>query len=101
MAVPRTDPELAADSSNFQARTTAQPELFAMTPAEAAGYTALHLSFIHALAAVNTVGARSAALVVSKNTAKANLLRDARALYARVQSSLAVSAENKTLLEIR
>lgn len=91
---------LSAYSVNFKTRTTAAPADFEMTAAKCTSYGVLHDLYIAALAAVNTVGARSKALVAAKNSARKNLLAVAREYYAQIQASLVVTDANKTLLNI-
>jgi hypothetical protein len=100
MAIPKKDSGLAAWSTNFKTRTTLVPADFDMVAADCTAYAAVHDPYIAALAAVNTVGARSKALVVEKDTKKRELLRLAREFYAKIQSSLTVSDANKTLVNI-
>jgi hypothetical protein len=100
MAIPTTDPGLAAWSTNADTRLTASPSDWNMTAPEVATYSALHDLYIAALSAVNTVGARSKALVADKNAKKVNLLKAAREIYTTVQASTTITDENKTLLNV-
>ena len=100
MAIPTTDPALAAWSTNANTRIVASPTTFSLTTAQATAYTAVHDPWIAAYEAASAIGSRSRALVAAKNTAKANLLRYAREIYAIVQASQAVSDENKELLGV-
>src|SRR5688572_5910823 len=100
MAIPTKDSALAAWSTNADTRLTATPTAFGCTAAQATAYTALHDPFIAAYEAAAAVGARSKSLVAAKDTAKANLLRYAREIYAFVQASLTVTDANKELLGV-
>jgi hypothetical protein len=67
-----------------------------MTP-----YTTLHDAWMAAYDAATADGSKSKALVVAKNDAKNALLVLAREYYGQIQSSLAVTNENKTLIGVR
>src|SRR5688572_2472641 len=100
MSIPTKDAALAAWSTNANTRLVATPAAFSISAAQAAAYTALHDPFIEAYEAASAVGARSRSLVAAKETAKDNLLRYAREIYALVQSSLTVTDANKELLGV-
>jgi hypothetical protein len=100
MAVPTTDARLADWSTNFQARGSATPTVFSLTAAMMTQYTTLHDAWMAAYNAAKATGARSKALVIAKDDAKANLLPYARELYALIQASLTVTNENKTLIGV-
>jgi hypothetical protein len=99
--VPKTDAALAVYSTNFNARCSAQPELFHLAPEQVAQYTLLHDAFIASFNAVRAEGARCKALVIEKDSHKADLLRYARELYHYIASRSDVSSENKTLIGIK
>jgi hypothetical protein len=101
MSIPRTDPALAAWSTNASTRLTAHYADYNMSESAAAAYAVVHEAYIASLAAVNTIGARSKALVADKNVKKDSLLKAAREIYATVQASNSISAENKTLLDVK
>lgn len=101
MAVPTLDAPLAQWSTNFQALGTAQPADFSLTAPQMVQYTTLHDAFIAAYDAAKAEGARSRALTMAKNDARAALLVYARELYAFIQASLTVSNENKTLIGVK
>jgi hypothetical protein len=63
-------------------------------------YTTLHDAFISANDAAKAEGARSKALVMAKNDAKAALIPFARNLYLVVQGTPTVTNENKTLIGV-
>lgn len=100
MAIPTQDPRLAAWSTNWETRVSASPTTFNLTAAQATAYTALHDAFIEAYDAVSTPGARSKSLVAAKDTAKLELLKYGRELYAYVQASLSVSNADKELVGV-
>ncbi len=100
MAVPTLDAPLAQYSTNFQTRGTAAPATFGLTAAQMTQYTTLHNAYIEAYDAAKADGARSKALVMAKDDAKAALLIFARELYTLIQASLTVSNENKTLIGV-
>src|SRR5688572_9559284 len=100
MAVPTVDAPLAQYSTNFQALGTATPAAFGLSAAQMTQYTTLHNSYISAYDAAKAEGAKSKALVIAKDDAKAALLVYARELYAFIQASLTVSNENKTLIGV-
>jgi hypothetical protein len=95
-----TDSGLAAWAGNASTRLTSNFADYNMTAPEAAAYTALYDAYIASLSAVNTIGARSKALVQDKNEKKADLLKASRVIYKLVQASDTISGENKTLLNV-
>jgi hypothetical protein len=100
MAVPTVDAPLAEWSTNFESRGTAQPIDFGLSAAQMTQYTTLHDTWMSAYNAAKADGAKSKALVMAKNDAKAALLTYARELYAFIQASLTVTNENKTLIGV-
>jgi hypothetical protein len=101
MAVPTLDAPLAQYSTNFNTLGVAQPADFGLSAAQMTQYTTLHNSWMSAYNAAKVDGAKSKALVMAKNDAKAALLVYARELYSFIQASLTVSNENKTLIGVR
>lgn len=100
MAVPTLDAPLAQWSTNFNSLGVAAPADFSLTAAQMTLYTTRHTAFMSAYDASKAEGARSKALTVAKNDAKAELLSYARELYGFIQSSLSVTNENKTLIGV-
>jgi hypothetical protein len=100
MAVPTVDGPLAEWSTNFFALGTAQPADFGLTAAQMTSYGTLHDAWMAAYNAAKADGSRSKALVIAKNDAKNSLLVLAREYYGQIQSSLAVTNENKTLIGV-
>jgi hypothetical protein len=98
--ISKTDPGLAAWSTNASTRLTSNFADYNMTAPEAAAYKAIYDLYVAALAAVNTIGARSKALVADKNVKKRDLLKASRVIYKLVQASDTISAEDKTLLNV-
>src|SRR5436190_18754502 len=90
MAFPKADSELVPYSTNWNARIVAAPGDFSLSAAQAAAYTPLHsayLSSVAALQAAVAAGTRSKALYATRDTARVDLLRYGRELYAIVQAS--------------
>ncbi len=100
MAVPFLDAPLVSFSTNFNTRGVADPESFGLLPEQIARYTPLHEAWLAAWNGCNVQGGKCSALVKAKDTAKANLLPVARALYSVVQNSSLVSDANKTLMGV-
>lgn len=100
MAVPTLDAPLAQWSTNFNTLGVANPADFSLTSTQMTAYTALHDAWIAAYDAAKADGSKSKALVVAKNDAKFSLLVLAREYYGFIQSSLAVSNENKVLIGV-
>lgn len=103
MAISTKDNELDDYAKNFAARTTADPEDFAMLASEAAAFSAKQVAYSASLAAVKASresGNRSQSLTTEKNLKKAELLQLARELYTRIQSSLTVTDANKDLVHV-
>jgi hypothetical protein len=100
MPVPTKDSELVPWSTNWNTRTVADPADFALTAAQCTAYTAVHTPYITAMAAISSPGAKSKALVATKDAAKTALLSYARGLYAFVQASNEVTVANKELLGV-
>ena len=101
MAVPTLDAPLAEWSTNFNTLGVAHPTDFSLTALQMTQYTTLHTAWMAAYNAAKADGSKSKALVMAKNDAKNSLLVLAREYYALIQSSLAVSNENKTLIGVR
>jgi hypothetical protein len=101
MAVPTVDAALAEWSTNFNALGVAQPADFSLTAGQMTQYTTLHTAWMVSYNAAKADGSKSKALVVAKNDAKRSLLVLAREYYGLIQSSLAVTNENKTLIGVR
>ena len=96
MAVPTTDAGLAQWSVQFQEVGTATPADFGLTAAQMVTYTGLHDLYIAAYNASKAVGQRSKTLTDAKNSAKANLLVNARELYGFIQSNNSVTPDPAT-----
>jgi hypothetical protein len=67
MPVPTKDSELVPWSTNWNTRTVADPADFALTAAQCTAYTAVHTPYITAMAAISSPGAKSKALVATKD----------------------------------
>src|SRR4051794_24500291 len=103
MAIPVKDAELAAYTTNFDARVSASAATFGLTPEQGltySGYSTAFLTAYNAYVAAVTSGTRSKALLAAAQTAKKNLLAYAPELYAFVQADSSVSEANKELLGI-
>jgi hypothetical protein len=100
MAVPTLNAALAAWSINFNTRGVAAPEDVDLTAPQMAQYTSVHTPFISAFNACNAEGAKSHALVLARNSAKAALLPYARFLYGTIKANPNVSDETKALFGV-
>ncbi len=98
MAVPKKNSLLVPWSTNFSARATADPGSYGLWSEQASQYAGLHALFIsayEALISARANGVWSRVQTAAAATAKANLLRFARELYAFVQANTSVSDAKK------
>lgn len=103
MAIPVKDAELAAYTTNFDARVSVAPATFGLTPEQGLTYSGFSTAFLtayNAYVAAVTSGTRSKSLLAAKDTAKANLLACAREFYAFIQADTSVSDANKALVGV-
>src|SRR3954447_24246562 len=101
--IPTKDSLLAGWSSNCDDKLQLSATTYGCTTAQATQYHALHLLWMaayDAVVAARANGSQTKQLTQAKTTAKQNLLDFAREIYAFVQASLTVSAENKTALGV-
>ena len=98
--LPRTDGALAAFSTNFSTLITASPTSFSLVIGDATALAALVSTYTTALGVCQTPSTRTPTAVMAKDTARAQLKSDIRALVRRIQSSLSVTAAQKISLGI-
>ena len=83
--LPDREAELVTWSTNFDTRITATPTTFGLTAAQATAYSTLHDAFVAAYNAATNDGTNSRSAIITKNTAKAALIANARMLAGIVQ----------------
>lgn len=98
MAMPTKDTLLVPWGANFDARATASPVTFSLTAPQALSFHTAYQAYADAYTALvnaRLAGHRIQSLTTTKDTAKANLLKIGRELYAIVQSAIGVSDADK------
>jgi hypothetical protein len=94
MAMPKTDSELVSWSTNFDAKINASAVTYQLQTSQCTAYTALHDPFVaayNAVVAAREAGTRSSTLCATKDSAKLDLLRYGRELYAYIQNAYGIS----------
>ncbi len=84
--LPSREADLAAWSTNFNAKIVASPETYGLNALLAAGYTPLHTAYLAAYQAAQDNDTRTPSLIVTKRDAKAALTAKARELAMIVQA---------------
>lgn len=78
--IPSTDAGLLAWSTNFNAVIVADEAAYGLTAGQSAAYTALHNAFDSALTAATDPGTRTPVTVAAKDSARTDLVANARQL---------------------
>ena len=100
---PVKDAELVPYTTNWKTRIVASPATWNFSVSEADAYADLSDAYIAANAAYTdsvAAGTRSKSLLAARNSAKAELLRVGREMYASVQDSITISDADKALLSV-
>lgn len=84
--IPAKDADLDAWAVNFSTRITATPTAFGLTAGQATTFGALRAAFTAALLAATDPSTRTSVTVAAKDTARANVVTNARLLAALVQA---------------
>jgi hypothetical protein len=83
--LPVREAELVTWSTNFNTKINATPTAYGLTAPQGTAYTTLHTAFVNAYNAANSDSTNSRSATVTKNTAKAALIANARLLAGIVQ----------------
>lgn len=98
--LPSKDGALATFSANFSTLISGSPGAFSLLIGDAAALAALVATYTTALSVCQTPNTRTPTSIMAKDTAKAQLKADIRALAKRIQASLSVTAAQKISLGI-
>jgi hypothetical protein len=98
--IPSRDEDFNAFALNMSTLITAAPTSWGLVAGDATALAALYGTFNTALAVTKVPSTRTPTAVIAKNTARAQLTSDIRALAKRIQATLSVTAAQKISLGI-